>query len=621
MSKLRANESCEALGSCENPAYRDGHVMKYVVVTGGTLSGLGKGTTISSIGVVLKTMGLRVTSIKIDPYLNVDAGTMSPYEHGEVYVLEDGGEVDLDLGNYERFLNITLTKDHNITSGKIYEKVIRRERKGEYLGKTVQVVPHVTNAIQNWIKSVAFRSVDKCSGAPDICLIEVGGTVGDIESAVYLEALQQFFCKAGEDNFCLCHVSYVPIVCGEPKTKPTQHSVKELRQAGLRPDFLFCRSELPINESARAKIALFSQVPHSHVISVHNVSNVYRVPMLIEEQSFGELVCRVRKLGLVAPSPSPESPPASLQDPTFSMSRWESLADKADSASNPVRIGIVGKYTGFGDSYLSVVKALHHAAVEADLKLDIVWIESTDLEQQNTKTTPAMYREAVAKLESVDGVLCPGGFGDRGICGLEAAAEYCRTHSVPFFGICLGMQIAIIEFCRNVLGLEDANSEEFDPHSQHKVVVFMPEVNADIMGGTMRLGNRATIIRDKKSVAYKLYDQQPVIYERHRHRYEVNLDFVPAIEAHGLKFTGQDERGQRMEIAELQGHPFYFAVQYHPEFTSRPIKPNPCFLGFILAAKSRLSARFEEHSGRLRAGSTYLEKPLNDENSHVEATK
>lgn len=611
---MHSSDSCEVLGSCDDPAFRNGHVMKYLVMTGGTLSGLGKGTTISSIGVVLKTMGLRVTSIKVDPYLNVDAGTMSPYEHGEVYVLEDGGEVDLDLGNYERFLNITLTKDHNITSGKVYEKVIRRERKGEYLGKTVQVVPHVTDAIQNWIKTIAFRSVDKYPGPPDVCLVEVGGTVGDIESAVYLEALQQFACKAGEENFCLCHLSYVPFINGEAKTKPTQHSVKELRRAGLRPDFVFCRSDLPFGESPRSKIALFSQVSPSHVISVRNVSNIYRVPILIESQGFGELVCR--KLGLSPRLPSVEFP--LCEDPTYSMTRWKSLTEKVEHANIPVKIGIVGKYTGLGDSYLSVVKALTHASVEAGLELEVVWIESTDLEPLHSKTTVAILSEAMAKLRSVDGVLCPGGFGDRGVKGIEVAANYCRTHNRPFFGICLGMQVAIIEFCRNVLGMVNANSEEFEPNTQHKVVVFMPEVNAEIMGGTMRLGNRATIIRDKESLAFKLYDQHPVIYERHRHRYEINPDTISAMEANGMHFVGQDDRGQRMEIAELRGHPFYFATQYHPEFTSRPIRPNPCFLGFVLAATGRLEQRLSENSGRLRSGLIYLsaDSPINDENSH-----
>lgn len=545
---------------------------KYLVVTGGTLSGVGKGTTISCIGVVLKSMGFRVTAIKIDPYLNVDAGTMSPYEHGEVYVLEDGGEADLDLGNYERFLDVTLTSDHNITTGKIYEKVLRDERAGRFLGKTVQVVPHVTDTIQNWIRLVAQRPVDSQQrGSPDICLIEVGGTVGDIESSCYLEALQQFYSNVGSDNFCLCHVSYVPEVGSganrEQKTKPTQHSVKELRQRGLRPDFIFCRSDNPLDVQAKNKIALFGQVPPQHVIAVNNIPNIYRAPAMIDQQNFGILVCK--KLGLV---PSPEylretgrsfepsgcglrSPlVVGEASPTYSLSRWRELAEEADKAVHTVKIGIVGKYTGLGDSYLSVLKALNHAALAAKVRLEIVWIESSSLESEGKH--PEAHRDAWANLKRVHGVLCPGGFGDRGILGKMASATYCRTHKVPYFGICLGMQTAVIEFCRNELGLTAADSEEFNKDTPDKVVVFMPEIQASMMGGTMRLGNRATIIRDPNSIAFRLYGNTPVIYERHRHRYEVNSLYVQAMEAKGLRFVGQDERGQRMEIAELANHPY-----------------------------------------------------------------
>jgi len=378
--------------------------MKYIVVTGGTLSGLGKGTTISSLGVVLKSCGLRVTAIKIDPYLNIDAGTMSPYEHGEVFVLEDGGEADLDLGNYERFLDITLSRDHNITTGKIYERVIRRERQGDYLGKTVQVVPHVTDAIQEWIRDVSLRPVDNKQGPADVCLIEVGGTVGDIESSVYLEALQQFSYRVGLENFCLMQLAFVPVmgVVGEQKTKPTQHSVKFLREAGLRPDFIFCRAENELEEATKRKIGLFCQTRVDHVISVHDVSNIYHVPLVLEQQSVGTLVCERLKLVPGLPSPREGSPSP------FDLRTWRQLAERSDAPEVSVKIGIVGKYTGLADSYLSVIKALKHAGVSAGLKVTIEWIESSDLEPAMKMKDPFLYDEAWKKLKDVDGVLCPG---------------------------------------------------------------------------------------------------------------------------------------------------------------------------------------------------------------------
>ena len=573
--------------------------MKFVVVSGGTVSGLGKGTAISSLGVVLKAHGYRVTSIKIDPYMNFDAGTMSPFEHGEVFVLEDGGESDLDLGNYERFLDVTLTARHNLTSGKVYDQVIKRERAGDYLGKTVQMVPHVTDAVQAWIQEVSQQAVDGEPGVPDICLIELGGTVGDIDSAVYLEALQQLQYKVGTENFCNIHVALVPVmgVVGEQKTKPCQHSVKLLRGAGIKPDFLFCRSDTPLETSTRNKLSLFCQTPNDHVLSLHDVSNVYRVPLLLEEQKAGELV--LKRLGLPVFAPVTDRPAPSMH-------LWEAMAARWDRVNNlneftaEISIGIVGKYNGLSDSYLSVIKSLQHSALEASIKMKIVWIDSSDLE-----TGAAGYDAAWTALRSVSGVLVPGGFGDRGIEGKIAAGQFARTHNVPYFGICLGLQTAVIGFARDTLGLEDANSSEFCPTTTNPVVMFMPEQTGLQLGGTMRLGNRVTIIKDPHSLANKLYGNKPVVYERHRHRYEVNPQFVAAIEAKGLRFSGHDDRGQRMEIAELPTHPFFVASQFHPEFTSRPLKPNPIFLGFVLAAAGLLQDRLAKDGGALQPGSAW----------------
>lgn len=580
--------------------------IKYVVVTGGTVSGLGKGTCISSLGVVLRMHGLRVTAIKIDPYLNVDAGTMSPFEHGEVYVLEDGGEADLDLGNYERFLDVTLGRAHNMTSGKIYDQVIKRERTGEYLGKTVQLIPHVSDAIQEWIATVASNPVDRQPGQPDVCLIELGGTVGDIESMVYLEALQQFMGKVGQENFIMIHVGFVPMmgVVGEQKTKPTQLSVKLLREAGLKPDFLFCRSENPLEESTRKKLSLFCQVKDTNVVSLHDVSNIYRVPIMLADQNVGVEICK--RLGLNYRNLDPNQT-RDLGTPmqTDSLADWKVVADRVDQLTEEVIIGIVGKYTGLQDSYLSVIKALKHASIEAGLHLVLEWIESGDLEANMRQQDAQRYDSAWRRLKQVNGVLCPGGFGDRGIEGKAACAKYCRESHVPYFGICLGLQTCVIDYARSELGWEDANSTEFNENTKHPVVMFMPEVSTSTMGGTMRLGNRVTIIRDQDSLAGKLYGKQPVVYERHRHRYEVNPAMVPALEGKGLRFTGQDERGQRMEIAELPQHvhPFFLATQFHPEFRSRPMQPSPPFLGFVLASVGKLKDRLDSDGGALRIGS------------------
>eukprot|EP00927_Polykrikos_kofoidii_P077269 TRINITY_DN74227_c0_g1_i1.p1 TRINITY_DN74227_c0_g1~~TRINITY_DN74227_c0_g1_i1.p1 ORF type:complete len:664 (+),score=109.76 TRINITY_DN74227_c0_g1_i1:75-1994(+) len=591
-----------------------GAPMKYLVVTGGTVSGLGKGTAISSMGVVLKSLGVRVTAIKIDPYLNIDAGTMSPFEHGEVYVLNDGGEVDLDLGNYERFLDVRLTSSHSVTSGKIYDHVIKNERLGSYLGKTVQMVPHVTDAIQEWISDVAVKPVDSSGARPDVCLVELGGTVGDIESAVYMEALQQFQFKVGRKNFLMAHVGLVPVMgaTGEQKTKTCQHSVKLLREAGLKPDLLLCRSEKRVQEATRRKLSLFCQVPTESVISMHDISNIYMVPLLMQEQDMGRLLCAhfdfppssspCRVLRLSDAAINPEARNQYLGD-------WRLVAERTDALHEEVCIAIIGKYTGLSDAYTSVVKGLQHAAVEAGLRLTISWVESSDLEPNLQQMQPQKYEAAWLRLKSADGVLVPGGFGDRGIEGKILAAGYCRAGDKPYLGICVGMQTAVIEFAREVLKWKGANSTEFDEGTSHPVVVFMPESSVTVLGGTMRLGSRATIIKDGTSLSSKLYGGKPVIYERHRHRYEVNGSCVPALEEKGLIFSGQDDRGQRMEILEIRDHPFFFACQYHPEFKSRPSRPSPPFLGFVLASAGRLKDRFKDDGGCLRVGAGF-ERPV-----------
>jgi CTP synthase len=546
--------------------------MRYVVVTGGVLSGLGKGVTASSMGVLLKSAGLRVTSVKIDPYLNVDAGTMSPFEHGEVFVLDDGGEVDLDLGNYERFLDIALTRDNNITTGKVYAAVVERERRGDYLGKTVQVIPHITNEIQEWIERVAHVSSDGDNGAPDVCVIELGGTVGDIESAPFVEALRQFQFRVGRENICFVHVSLVPVMgpVGEQKTKPTQHTVKELRGLGIIPDILVCRSAKPLQDDTRAKLAAFCHVSEDAVVSAHDVSNIYRVPMMLEEQGVSGVLSGL--FGFELPSERPL-----LDD-------WKAMADRVDNPAEEVRIATVGKYTGLSDSYLSVIKALQHSSYAVGRKLVIDWIESADLDDQTASADPEAHAAAWELLNGADGVLVPGGFGIRGIEGKIKAAGYARENNVPYLGVCLGLQVATIEFCRNVLGMEGANSTEFDEDTPHPAVVFMPEISKTHMGGTMRLGTKPTPFLVDDCKMRRLYGGADHVDERHRHRYEVNPDFIERIEEAGLKYVGKDETGQRCEIMELDGHPYFVGTQYHPEFKSRPGRPSPPFLGLLMAA-------------------------------------
>ncbi|MED6110304.1 hypothetical protein PIB30_041740 [Stylosanthes scabra] len=557
--------------------------MKYVLISGGVVSGLGKGVTASSIGVVLKACGLRVTSIKIDPYLNIDAGTMSPFEHGEVFVLDDGGEVDLDLGNYERFLDVTLTKDNNITTGKIYQSVLEKERKGDYLGKTVQVVPHITDAIKDWIQSVAAIPVDGQEGPADVCVIELGGTVGDIESMPFIEALRQLSFSVGPDNFCLIHVSLIPVlgVVGEQKTKPTQHSVRELRALGLTPHLLACRSAEPLLQNTKDKLSQFCHVPVENILNIHDVPNIWHIPLLLKNQNAHLSI--LQQLNLLEKATSP------------ALQQWTKMAETYDNITDSVRIAMVGKYVGLTDSYLSVIKALLHACVTLSLRPSIDWIAASDLEEDSAESTPDGHATAWETLKRADCVLVPGGFGDRGIKGMMLAAKYAREKKVPYLGICLGMQISVIEFARSVLGLDRANSVEFDAQTPNPVVIFMPEGSRTHMGSTMRLGSRRTLLQTPDCITSKLYGNSAYVDERHRHRYEVNPAVIRTLEEAGLKFVGKDETGNRMEILELPSHPYYVGVQFHPEFKSRPARPSALFLGLILAATGKLEAYLSRH--------------------------
>ncbi|MBT6683922.1 MAG: CTP synthase (glutamine hydrolyzing), partial [Euryarchaeota archaeon] len=498
-----------------------------------------------------------------------DAGTMSPFEHGEVFVLDDGGEVDLDLGNYERFLDINLGKNNNLTTGKIYSKVIESERRGDYLGKTVQVIPHITDAIQDWIEDVAHIPADGSGETPDACIIELGGTVGDIESAPYIEALRQFQFRVGRENISFVHVSLVPVMgpVGEQKTKPTQHSVKELRGLGITPDILVCRSTRPMTQETKEKLAAFCHVSADAVMSTHDVPNIYHVPLMLEKQG----LCKILNVDC---------------NTTDLLSKWREMALNLDTLTEEVSIAMVGKYTDLSDAYLSVIKSLQHAAMAVSRKLNIDWIEASHLEdswkQQNSKE----FDNAWKLMKNADGVLVPGGFGDRGIEGKILAANYARTSKTPYLGICLGLQVATIEFCRNVLNLTGANSTEFEDNPQYPAVIFMPEISKTHLGGTMRLGSRPTLWQVDDCKIKTLYGEGESVDERHRHRYEVNPDIIADVEAAGLVFVGKDETGQRCEIFELEGHPYYVGVQFHPEFKSRPGRPSPPFLGLLQASSN-----------------------------------
>lgn len=534
---------------------RDG--MKYIFVTGGVISGLGKGITSSSIGRLLKSRGVKVTAIKIDPYLNIDAGTMNPFEHGEVFVLDDGGEVDLDLGNYERFLDVSLTSNHNITTGKVYRAVIEKERSGEYLGKTVQIIPHITNEIKSHIFIVA-----EATGA-DVCIVELGGTVGDIESMPFLEAVRQMNTEMGKGENCLfVHTTLVPVMgtVGEQKTKPTQHSVKELRAIGIQPDIIVARAKEPLEESIKKKISLFCDVPVEAVVSAPDARSIYEVPMILNDQGITDFIIQRFKLDVKS------------QD----LVDWRDFAHRVVNPNKTVKIALVGKYTHLGDSYISHMEAFHHAGAEAGTRVEVVFVDS-EVVQQFGPTD---------ELVKADAILIPGGFGTRGIEGKIMTASYARENKVPFLGVCLGFQIATIEFARNVLGMKDANSTEFDPKTSYPVVDLLPEQkNVTKKGATMRLGAQPVVVSENTR-AHRIYGSS-LIMERHRHRYEVNPKFIDDFEAAGWLFTGRSADGVKMEIGELQSHPYYMATQFHPEFKSRPNKPSPVHLGLVKAAMKK----------------------------------
>lgn len=530
--------------------------MKLIFVSGGVISGLGKGITASSIGRLLESRGIKVSAIKIDPYLNIDAGTMNPYEHGEVYVLDDGGEVDLDLGNYERFMDLHLTRDHNITTGKVYRSVIENERHGDYLGKTVQIIPHVTNEIKRRITSVA-----RDSGA-DVVIVELGGTVGDMESMPFLEAARQLGRDLGrEENVMFIHTTLIPIMgsVGEEKTKPTQHSVKELMSIGIRPDIIVGRCSEPLSQAAVSKIAMFCDVPEEAVISTPDARSIYEVPLNLERQGVADYIIDKMKLG----------PMTTARD----MSSWEDFVDRVVNPDREIKIALVGKYTSLADSYLSHLEAFTHAGAARRCKVKIKFVDSDDLRDGDPDEI----------LGDVHGVIVPGGFGTRGIEGKIVAARYAREHRVPFLGVCLGFQIATIEIARDVLGLERATSTEFNPDTPDPVICIMNEQRGVVdMGATMRLGSQDVHV-DKGSRAYDLYGAE-VISERHRHRYEVNPDYIARLENAGWRFTGRSECGTRMEIGELDDHPYFVASQFHPEFKSKPRRPSPLHQGLVDAA-------------------------------------
>lgn len=534
--------------------------IKVIFVTGGVLSGLGKGTVASSLGRLLISRGLKVTAIKVDPYLNCDAGTMNPYQHGEVFVLDDGGEVDLDLGNYERFLNLNLTKDHNITTGKIYLSVIQKERRGDrYLGETVQIIPHITNEIKEWIYRVVERD------RADLALVEIGGTVGDMESMPFLEAARQLRRElGGEVNTFFIHVTLVPVVGpgGELKTKPTQHSVKALMELGIHPDMIVARLEKRAKKSIwfslRKKISLFCDVPMEAVVSAPNMATPYHVPRMLEDQGITDYI--LKKMRIDA------SPP--------DMEGWYGFVDSLMRPEGAVDIALVGKYATYRDSYLSYLEAFLHCAAELRTKVNLLMIEGEDLETGDEK--------AWEHLKQADGVLVPGGFGSRGVEGKVLAIRHARENDVPFLGVCLGFQMVSVEFAREVMGLK-AHSTEFDPGCEHPVIDLLPEQKgvADL-GATMRLGSYPVDIR-KGSLAHHIY-KRTRIHERHRHRYEVNPHYIDKFEARGLLFTGRSPEGTRMEIAEIPGHRFFLACQFHPEFRSRPGRPAPVYLAFTKSA-------------------------------------
>ena len=527
---------------------------KYIFVTGGVVSGLGKGITAASLGRLLKARGLKVAAQKLDPYINVDPGTMSPYQHGEVYVTEDGAETDLDLGHYERFIDEDLNKYSNLTTGKVYWNVLNKERRGEYLGSTVQVIPHITNEIKEFVYSVGRHS------DADVVITEIGGTIGDIESQPFIEAVRQISLEVGRENSLFIHVTLVPYLRGseEHKSKPTQHSVKELQGMGINPNIIVLRCDQPLEDSIFQKIALFCNVKKDCVIENMTLPNLYEAPLMLEKSHFSEVVCR--ELGLAAKEPD--------------LGEWREMVDRINKArTHCVEIGLVGKYVGLHDAYLSVAEALHHAGYYHNVHINIHWIDSEEIRPETAETI----------LSGLDGILVPGGFGSRGIEGMILAARYAREKNVPYFGICLGMQIEVIEFARNVAGIPDADSGEFNEQCRHKVIDFMPGQSDDIdKGGTLRLGAYPCDIASG-TVMERCYGARR-ISERHRHRYEFNNDYREALSDCGLVLSGISPDGKLVETVELPGRPFFVGVQFHPEFKSRPNKPHPLFKNFIAAA-------------------------------------
>lgn len=533
---------------------------KFVFVTGGVVSSLGKGVAAASLAAILESLGYRVTMIKMDPYLNVDPGTLSPFQHGEVFVTEDGAETDLDLGHYERFISSKMHKNNNFTSGQIYESVLRKERRGEYLGKTVQVIPHVTNEIQEFIRRGAADA--------DIAVVEIGGTVGDIESLPFVEAVRQLSLQVGRENSCFVHLTLCPWIAsaGELKTKPTQHSVQKLREEGVYPDVLLCRADRPIPENERAKIALFSNLPTDHVISVWDAKTIYEVPLILHEQHLDKIICN--RLNLSA-------------NKEADLGIWKKICAELEHPRHEVNIAMVGKYVDYADSYKSLNEALLHAGIHTQTRINRIFVDATEIEEKGTDI-----------LKGMDAILVPGGFGKRGTEGMISAIEYARVNGIPYLGICLGMQLAVIEFARHVCGLTDANSTELNPDTPHPVVSLITEwtdrggevqkrtADSDL-GGTMRLGKQEVPVQ-KGTLAYKIYGD--TVAERHRHRYEVNNAYTAQFEKAGMVISARTPKENLPEMMELPAHPFFFAVQFHPEFTSTPRFGHPLFEAYIKAA-------------------------------------
>lgn len=527
--------------------------VKYVFVTGGVVSGLGKGITAASLGRLLKARGYKVTMQKFDPYINIDPGTMNPIQHGEVFVTDDGAETDLDLGHYERFIDESLTKNSNVTTGKVYWSVLQKERRGDYGGGTVQVIPHITNEI----KSRFYRNYT--SEDMHIALIEVGGTVGDIESQPFLEAIRQFQQEVGHENAILCHVTLIPYLkaSGELKTKPTQQSVKELQGMGIQPDIIVCRSEHEVEQGIRDKIALFCNVPNSHVLQNLDVEYLYEAPLAMEAENLAKVACEC----LHIPCPEPD------------LADWKQMVDDLRHPDKNVKIALVGKYTALHDAYISVVEALKHGGIPEHTTVEIHWVDSEQLNDANAEEI----------LGEMQGIIVPGGFGDRGVEGMISAAKYARENKIPYLGLCLGMQIAIIEFARNVVGYKDAHSIELDPYTTHPMIALLPDhTDAEDIGGTLRLGSYPCVLASDTK-AFQVYGKAEIT-ERHRHRYEVNNDYRKVLSEHGLRLCGLSPDGRIVEMIELPDHPWFIATQAHPELKSRPNRPHPLFRGFIAAA-------------------------------------